>query len=284
MATLLATDIPVDTCSPAEHLRQIAVAVRVSFTWWGVHRCLTNEQKEEASATYAADARFLTAGKKIIDVKHEAYRELTSLRSKIVSYWRSLTLPYVEAGVRLIRQAEVRAFVNQMERSQGQLIQAEANLNAAFAQVKTDARRRLGRLYNPQDYPAEIRGLFGVEWDFPATEPPNYLLRISPEIYAQEQERVTRRFEQAVELAEQAFVTEFSRLVSHLTERLGSGEEGERKIFRDTVVTNLGEFFERFRNLSVRSNTQLDQLVDQAKNLVQGIEPQALRDNNALRQ
>ena len=45
-------------------------------------------------------------------------------------------------------------------------------------------------------------------------------------------------------LAEQAFVSEFAKLVSHLAERL-SGSDGERKVFRDSAVTNLTEFFER---------------------------------------
>jgi hypothetical protein len=94
---------------------------------------------------------------------------------------------------------------------------------------------------------------------------------------------VAARFEEAVQLAEQAFLTEFARLVSHLTERL-SGPEGERKVFRDTAVSNLVEFFERFRGLSVRSNEQLDELIEQARRVVRGVEPQQLRDSESLRQ
>ena len=43
-------------------------------------------------------------------------------------------------------------------------------------------------------------------------------------------------------------------------------------------------FFERFRELNVRSNEQLDDLVGQCQQVVQGVEPQSLRDNNVLRQ
>ena len=42
--------------------------------------------------------------------------------------------------------------------------------------------------------------------------------------------------------------------------------------------------FERFRRLNVRSNEDLDRLVAQAQQLVQGITPQDLRDNGQLRQ
>jgi hypothetical protein len=284
MSTVTVSDIPLEVSSPAQRLRRTAAAVRVHFCWWGVHRTLTARQKEEVGLTYDADSRFITAGKRLVDVRHEAFRRLTSVRTRVVNYWRGLTLPYVEPGVRLIKQADVGAFVHTMECFREELAQGESDLNAVYEEVKQDARRRLGRLYNPADYPSEVRGLFGVEWDFPSVEPPSYLMRLSPEIYQQEQERVARRFEEAVQLAEQAFIAEFSKLVSHLAERLSGGEGGERKVFRDSAVANLTDFFERFRTLNVRSSAQLDELVAQAQGVVRGVGPQDLRDNDSLRQ
>jgi len=283
MSSITVSDIPLEAASPAQRLRRLAAAVRVSLHWWGTHKTLTSQQKEEVGIAYDADVRFLTAGKKIIDVRHEAFRRLTSIRTRLSNYWRGLTLPYTEPGVRLLRQSDIEAFVHTMEGFRDELIQAETELNNVFDLMKSDARQRLGRLFNPTDYPPEVRGLFGVEWDFPSVEPPSYLMRINPEIYQQEQERVARRFEEAIQLAEQVFITEFSKLVTHLAERLGNGESGERRIFRDTAVTNLMEFFERFKNLSVRSNQDLDQLIEQAQQLVQGVTPQDLRDDNVLR-
>jgi hypothetical protein len=73
-------------------------------------------------------------------------------------------------------------------------------------------------------------------------------------------------------------------LVAYLTERLSAGSDGERKVFRDSAITNLTEFFQKFKHLNVRSNAQLDELVEQAQRVVQGVGAQALRDNEALRQ
>ncbi len=284
MSTITVSDIPLTSEGPAARLRRLAAAVRVQFTWWGVHRTLTAEQREQVGQGYEADARFLTAGKKLIDTRHEAFRRLTSLRTRIGQYWRGLTLPYVEPGVRLIRQADIDSFVQTMTGFRHELAEAEAELNAVYEDIRADAQARLGRLYDPSDYPLEIRGLFGLDWDFPSVEPPSYLLRVAPEVYAQEQERIARRFEEAVELAEQAFLGEFARLVAHLTERLDNGPEGRRKVFRDSAVHNLVEFFERFRALNVRSNAQLDELVERAQRAVRGIGPQELRDSEGLRQ
>src|SRR5438270_11756542 len=103
MSTAIVSDIPVDAPSPAQRLRRVAAAVRVHLTWWGTHKTLTARQKEEVGLAYDADARFLTAGKKLIDTRHEAFRKLTSVRTRTVQYWRGLALPYREAGVRLLR-------------------------------------------------------------------------------------------------------------------------------------------------------------------------------------
>jgi hypothetical protein len=87
-----------------------------------------------------------------------------------------------------------------------------------------------------------------------------------------------------VELAEQAFATELQRLTSHLAERLTGMHDGQPKIFRDSAVENLREFFERFRRLNIRSNSELDMLVEEAEQVITGIEPQQLRESNRLRQ
>lgn len=284
MSTMTATDIPLETANPARRLRAVAAAVRVAFTWWGVHRSLTAAQKEEVCDAYGADARLMSAGKKIIDVRHPAFRRLTAVRTRVVNHWRGLTLPYVEPGVRLIRQVDIASFAGAMEDYRAELAAAEVALDAEYDRMKADARDRLGRFYNPADYPAEVRGLFGVEWDFPAVEPPSYLMRLAPDVYRQEQDRVAQRFEEAVRLAEQAFAAEFAKLVSHLTERLRDEAGGERRVFRDSVVGNLTEFFDRFRRLNVRSNQDLDGLVARAQDLVRGVAPQDLREDAGLRQ
>ncbi len=49
-----------------------------------------------------------------------------------------------------------------------------------------------------------------------------------PEIYSRECERVTARFNEAIEMAESAFMEELGQLISHLQERLsGKAMEAE---------------------------------------------------------
>jgi hypothetical protein len=270
--------------TPAERLRTTMAACRVQFTWFGTQKSLTAEQRARAAETFDAEGPFLSAGKKLLDSKHAAFRAVTAIRTRITDSWRGLTLPFPEPGVRLIRHADIMSFDERMADYRAELDDAVHTLDRHYDELKQAAAQRLGSLFNPSDYPATLVGLFRVGWDYPNIEPPDYLVGLSPELYRQEQERVRARFEEAVRLAEQAFLDEFARLVNHLTGRItGSNEDGTPKVFRDSAVDNLCAFFDRFRSLDVRSNDQLDELVAQAQRAVRGVAAQDLRDSATLR-
>lgn len=286
MTTILEDEdtVPTTAETAARRLRTTMAAVRLSFVWLGVRKTLSVEQKAQAADTFGAEGNYLSAGKKLFDTSHPAFRAVTAIRNRAVSLWRGMSLPYPEPGIRLIRQDDIAAFDVQITTLRSELAEAVAQLDQHFGALKAAARERLGRLYNSADYPDSLHGLFQLEYDFPAVEPPDYLRQLSPALYEQEQARVAARFDEAVRLAEEAFVGELAKLVSHLTERISGQEDGKPKIFRDSAITNLTEFFQRFRQLSVRSSEQLDDLVAQAQRVVRGVEPQELRDSASLRQ
>ncbi len=262
------TGAPAD---PARRLRATMAAVRVAWTWMGTRRTLTPGQRARAAEAFDAEGAALSAGKKILDTRHPAFRAVTAIRGKADADFRFATLPFPEPGVRLIPHDHVEAFDGRMADHRAELADAVDHLDARFGELRRSAAERLGTLFDPGDYPGSLLGLFGVAWDFPNVEPPAYLLRLSPGLYEAERARVAARFEEAVELAERAFAEEFARLVGHLCGRLEvPADGGEPRTFRDTAVENLSEFFGRFRALNVRSSPELDDLVERARRAVGG--------------
>src|ERR1039458_9813617 len=270
--------------SATQRLRTNFAAVRLSFTWLGVRKTLSPDQKAQAAESFGAEGQYLSAAKKLLDTSHEAFQAVSSVRSQIISYWKGLSLPYPEPGMRLIKQDDIEAFNDRLSQFRVDLNAAVENLDNHFDSLKRAAQDCLGSLYNPADYPVSLSGLFAVEWDYPSVEPPEYLLRLNPHLYQQERDRITARFDEAVKLAEEAFTAEFARLVSHLSERLTSDVDGEKKIFRDSAINNLTEFFDRFKRLNVRSNGDLDRLVETAQRTLAGVDPHIVRNSASLRQ
>ena len=252
--------------------------------WFGVRKSLSPEQRVKAADAFEAESGFLSAGKKLFDTAHPAYRKVTAIRSQAIGYWRSVSLPFPEPGVRMISRSEIMPVSQRLVRLSIDLREAVRELDAHFAAIQAAARQQLGDLYLASDYPATLCGLFGMSWEFPATEPPEYLRRLAPELYLAESERVRARFEEAVKLAEHAFADELARLTEHLAERLSGESDGRPKVFRDSVVENLREFLGRFRSLSLASSTELEELVARTQDVIGGIAPQDLRESGSVRE
>ena len=158
-STLLDEPADHESNTAAERLRTTMAAVRVSFTWLGVRKTLTAEQCAEAAEPFGANVQFLSAGKKLIDTNHPVYKAVTAVRGKVQSYWKSLSLPYPEPGLRLIRQDKIDEFAAKMREFQEELAEAVETLDRRYAELKATARNRLGSLYNSTDYPASLRGI-----------------------------------------------------------------------------------------------------------------------------
>ena len=269
--------------SVGERLQSETTAVRMKIHWPGVRKTLSQDQNRQAAGTFAADTKSLSTSKKLFDTSHPAFRAATAVKSQASDYWKSVTLPYVEPGMRLIHRRDVASFNVHMTTVRAELAEAVEQIEEAYDELVDQARVRLGDLFDPDDYDANLQRLFGIEWDYPSCDPPEYLLRVSPQLYYSECARVQRRFDEAVKLAEQAFADELEQLVGHLAERLSGDDDGSPKVFRDSAVANLMEFFDRFQRLNIRSDDQLDRLVADARGIVAGVAAQDLRDQPGMR-
>src|SRR5665647_324313 len=150
--------------SPARQLQAAFAAVRVSFTWLGVRKTLTSDQRAQAAEPFGAEQNYLSAAKKLLDTRDPRFRAVTSIRSRIVSYWKGMTLPYPEPAIRLIRQDQIQPFDTTVRELTQELDEAVGRLDDHYDALKAGAQERLGSLFNPGDYPPSLRGLFGCSW------------------------------------------------------------------------------------------------------------------------
>ncbi len=274
--------MPASEQSFGSKLKETTAAVRFMHAKFGARRALKRSERDRAAETFHAEGSSLSASKRILDTRDPAYKAVTGVISRAKRYWRDMTVPYPERGIRLIRRDRIEEFNGKMREFKTELRAAANALHTAYDSLCQSARQSLGELFSVGDYPAIISDEFAIDTDFPTIGAPEYLKTLNPALYEAEQAKVEARFEAAVALAEQAFTEELHTLVGHLLERLKPDAAGQKKVFRDKAVTNLKEFFGRFADMSTGRNPALQQLVATAQAAVSGCEPVDLRNSADL--
>lgn len=156
------------TAPASRQLQASFAAVRVAFTWMGVRKSLSSEQKAQAAESFGAQGQYLSAAKKLLDTRYDAFKQVTAIRGRIIAYWKGMSLPYPEPGLRLIRREDIDPFDHRLRELRQELIEAVENLNDQYSELKSAAREQLGTLFSPSDYPGSLTGLFAVDWEFPS--------------------------------------------------------------------------------------------------------------------
>jgi hypothetical protein len=274
--------------SAGDIIRGKTTAIRLSFEWLGTQRKFEDSQRKQTADGFSAQADAISATRKLYNTKSIAFKKVNSVKSRIEDYFHGCTYPYPVPGIRLIHSQQLQQGPNgesspwqlKMAEFQRDLTEAVNELQSQYDQVIEDSRTRLGDLFDVTLYPSSFLDQFSFTWDTVNLEISYDMKKLNPELYAAEQEKVKSRFDAAYSMTEQMLTEEFAKVVEHMTDKLS----GEKKTFRDTLVTNVTDFFEHFKLLNVTNSSQLDELVSRAKEAVKGITPQQLRDSGNLRQ
>lgn len=261
-----------------ETLRDAVTATRVSFEWLSPRRKVGEAALHTMAAATGCDkVERLSATKRIIDSKHERVAAINALRRECRKWWQMNTLPYVETGTRLIPNARVEEFCNVMQDYRSQIATAAAALAAEFEGIKEQARDELGDLFDERDYPHadDVAGQFVISWTLPSVVPPNYLKELNPELYEAEVAKMQQRFEESVQLAEDAFTDEFAKLVTELSAQMS--QEDFR--FPAQKLEKITAFVERFRGLSMGCGSdELERLIGEFGQVAGGVSKERISD------
>lgn len=140
----------------------------------------------------------------------------------------------------------------------------------------------LGPLYNEGDYPlsGELAQLFGLEWQWLALGVPEDL---PAALRAQAAEKLEKQFTEAAEEVKTALRASFAELIGHAVERLAPNEDGKPKVFRDSMIGNIQQFIDVFTARNIMNDTELQQLVDKAQEILVEANPDSLRKDMTVR-
>lgn len=145
-------------------------------------------------------------------------------------------------------------------------------------------RLHLKDAYDPADYPDldTVRQAFTLETQYITWDLPSSLGSVSEALIQQEQQRARTKVQTILSDITTNLSSVMQELVTHLVDRLSPDANGNAKRFHASTVTNLMEFIGRFNARNLGHNVDLEQIVDQAKQLLTGVNPTHLRKHEPV--
>ena len=195
-----------------------------------------------------------------------------------------MALPFPIGGLTLVPKDCLTRIEEKLKEYRKEYFQEVERFIEGYEKAREIAQSILGDLYSESDYPMHIRNKFGFEWRYFVLETPGKHKLLSPEVYERERRKFTAMMQETKELAVRALREEFADYVDHIVDRLKDGENGKAKIVKESKIQRFMTFLDSFDSRNLFHDDELANLVESAKELLNGVQPGVLRQDQDLRE
>ncbi len=218
--------------------------------------------------------------------------EVTKLANAVRTWHYTYTQPWGDNGDRMLPMtmfADYRARLTEYEQ---QFSTAVNNFLSEYETLVAAAAFQLGDLFNREDYPSReaVTSKFGFRYAFTPL-PTSGDFRV--DIHEQGLQELRTHYEQVMADRTQTMMKDaWDRLydvLSRMSERLADDTdpetgEAKRKIFRDSLVENAVDVCKLLKHFNTTNDTRLEALRQQLEETMRGVDAQALRESDLLRE
>jgi hypothetical protein len=215
-----------------------------------------------------------------INVESPSFKATNSAASNIrhEHYW--LTLPWGQDGARILTAAGFETYSAKMRQLRSEFEAAAEAFALDYPALHEAAKIELNGLYDPKDYPRDVRAKFGIELSImPLPDAGDFRAELSSDAVAE----IRSNIEQELARTTSAAMRDpYERLHQHIS-RMVNALKDPKGIFRDSLVTGLAELCNVLPALNLTNDQQLESLRMQAEGLIAGISAEQLRDVPSIR-
>ena len=265
-----------------------AIAIQVRQHRWGIRRKVREGEVAQVMAVNGEKVAkdVLAMNKSLIDSRE--YDAIVSLDSRLRVELEAISVPaMLEESTVLVSFAAVPA-ARKIIRT---YLDRRPVLVAQFVSYyETDCIRReaerLGPLFRKDQYPApgDVRDAFGVEVRYRSFGVPGELKSVDEAAYNEALEEVRKEMKSATVEIQTAMRAGLLELVSHLQDRLTVVQDnGKPGKLHTTTVENLKSWLSLFDSRNLVNDRQLQELVEQCKGVMDGVEMADLKKGTDMR-
>ena len=268
----------------APSISSSAMLVELSISTW-TGRKLDKQASQVVTTTNNASSGVANVHKKLLGDCAEL-----DMIQKFVGNVRNehyaMTMPWSDTGIRLLPTAQyfkyhrvMTDFVN----SHKELITKFLN---AYANRVADAQDKLGDLFRRMDYPSpdQIASKFNFNISYiPLPEVGDFRIDIGNEQKEVLQKSYTDYYSSQLSNAMNDVWTRLHKVLTNMSERLDYADKETKKIFRDTLVTNVVDIVELLSVCNVTKDSRMESMRVSLDNALRGVTPDAFREDEVLR-
>lgn len=261
------------------NLNDRALLVQLSISQWTARKYdkRVTKQVADTNGTTMSAGRYNKSLLPMNDLLDHVHKKATSIRTKFYAN----TLPWGIEGTQILPSANYLNFMTEFRREKSEWQTLVNNFVDNYDQLKADAQRILGAIYDPADYPSsgEIKQKFHMDMAVYPVPSTDFRVSIASDELTRIQQDVERRVADAQNIAMKEVWTRLYDRVKHMADKLAD----PKAIFRDSMVENAREICAILPRLNITDDPNLEALRQEVEMGISNHHPDALRNDPDLR-
>jgi hypothetical protein len=277
-----------------------AMLVSLKITAWSsskLDKMATSEVLDNHGAADKSAGRFTKAL-----VAKGAMSEIKKIgaEGRVLHY--GLTLPWSQDGSRILPTKAFAKYDGELSQLKDKYEAAVRDFIAIYPQQVSEAKDRLGSLFNEADYPSidEVESKFTWEYVYsPLPSSDDFRIQMSEEMSSAIKKQYEEHAQTQIKEANKHLWQRAYDVVSHMVTKLDEyGQPGREdadenddgtkrkvriKTFHESLVTNAREMAEALSTLNISQDPDLDKLAEEIKEQLTQYDAQDLKDDTLIR-
>ena len=261
-----------------------AMLVELSISTW-TGRKLDKRASQDVTAQNHADTGIANVHKKLLG----NCDELTAVQkftANVRNLHYGMTMPWSDTGLRLLPTAQYFRYHEAMTEVQNEYDRMVQVFLDSYDWAIAHAQAKLGALFNPSDYPSteSIASKFRFRFSYiPLPDAGDFRIDVGNEATEQVRTHYQTYYADQLQTAMQDVWERAYKALTKMSERLDYADHEQKKVFRDTLVSNVLDIVELLDVCNVTGDSQMSALRIRLDDALRGVTPDALREDGYLR-
>ena len=268
----------------APSIGSASMLVELSISTW-TGRKLDKRASQDVITRNNADAGIANVHKKLLG----NCDELTAVQkftANVRNLHYGMTMPWSDTGLRLLPTAQYMKYHTAMTEVQNEYERMVQTFLDAYDWAITQSQAKLGDMFDPADYPStdSIASKFRFRFSYiPLPDAGDFRIDIGNEGNELVRSHYQSYYAEQLKSAMDDVWQRAYKALSKMSERLDYADHEQKKVFRDTLVSNVTDMVELLNVCNVTGDSQMAALAMKLDDTLRGVTPDALREDGYLR-